>query len=484
MSRKILGIDIRSDSIAAVLVTSSMRENRIDAATVVPIPEASEERPNGIAAALESLKNTVNISECDCVISVPSEKFSYRNIQVPFSNPKKIRMVLPFELEPTLPYPIDDLVLDFQIIDTAESEGTTPLIAAAIAQSDLDPYNQALSAMKIDPECLTISGLPAALCLGNHDEAQEDQFFVAVNKKSCTLYATAGGQIQVIRSFVLPQLESSRPDTIISQIKRTLAAFDEMELYDFRPHEITISGEGLDIESLTEDVAGALNTEVKTADLATRLEIPIAEDMADSWKPAQMDDALALALMEIENLDGLNFHLGQFAVQKFLAKNKPQVIKTAILAAAILALLIFNVAVDFYSVHRRIETLNNQMQEVYKATFPEIKTIRYPYEDMEAKITDARRKSVFVGDTGPHIRSIDILNNISRRIPKDIKLDMTRLVVGSGNVLISGNTDEFDSLDAIKDRLEQIDFFKKVSISSSNRDRSGKEIRFVLKAEL
>ena len=87
-------------------------------------------------------------------------------------------------------------------------------------------------------------------------------------------------------------------------------------------------------------------------------------------------------------------------------------------------------------------------------------------------------------ETGPHVRRIDILNDISRRIPKDIEVDITRLVVGSGNVLISGYTDTFNSLDDIKGRLEQIDFFKKVTISSANRDRSGKEIRFMLKAEL
>jgi type II secretion system protein L len=374
MSRKVLGIDIRNDSIAAVLVISSMRENRIDASADVPIPAATEEAPNGIATALESLKETMDISGCDCVISVPSERFSYRNIQVPFSNPRKIRMVLPFELEPTLPFQIDNLVLDFQTIDTVESEDSTTLIAAAIEQSELDPYIEALAAMKIDPECLTISGLPAALCLANHADADEDQLFIDINKKSCTLYATAGGQIQVIRSFALPPSETNRPRVLITQIKRTLAAFDEMDLSEFQPVDIIISGDGLDTEGLTEDIADALNMEVKAANLTDRLNIPIEAHAADSWKPDHLDDALALALLEIDNLDGLNFHRGQFAVQKFLAKNKPQVIKTAILAAAILALLIFNVAVDFYTVHRRIAGLNHQMEEVYIATFPEIKT--------------------------------------------------------------------------------------------------------------
>jgi hypothetical protein len=39
-------------------------------------------------------------------------------------------------------------------------------------------------------------------------------------------------------------------------------------------------------------------------------------------------------------------------------------------------------------------------------------------------------------------------------------------------------------VDDIKSKLEQIDFFKKVTINSANIDRSGKEVRFQLKAEM
>ena len=58
------------------------------------------------------------------------------------------------------------------------------------------------------------------------------------------------------------------------------------------------------------------------------------------------------------------------------------------------------------------------------------------------------------------------------------------MVISSETVLISGNTDEFKSVDDIKSKLEQIDFFKKVTINSTNLDRTGKEVRFQLKVEL
>jgi general secretion pathway protein L len=167
-----------------------------------------------------------------------------------------------------------------------------------------------------------------------------------------------------------------------------------------------------------------------------------------------------------------------------LTKNKPQVVRTAVLAAAVLALFAFTAAFEFYTLYKKTSHLDRQRAEIYLSTFPGAKIIQDPYPEMNARIQDARKNSVFHEQTGPHIRRIDILNSISQRIPKEIEVDITRLVITPQNVLIAGNTGAFDSVEDIRGRLEQIDFFKKVSTSSSNMDRSGKEVRFVLKAEL
>ena len=109
MARQVLGIDIRKHSIIAVMVKRGGRENSIEACAEIPVPADSDETEDGIDAAFGTLAQTMDIDDCDCVVSFPSAWFSYRNIQVPFSNSKKIRMVLPFELEPTLPFQSDEL---------------------------------------------------------------------------------------------------------------------------------------------------------------------------------------------------------------------------------------------------------------------------------------------------------------------------------------------------------------------------------------
>ena len=63
--------------------------------------------------------------------------------------------------------------------------------------------------------------------------------------------------------------------------------------------------------------------------MADRLGIPVESYTGNPWIPALMDNALALALMEVEGLEALNFHKGQFAAQKFLSKHKSPLIKTA-----------------------------------------------------------------------------------------------------------------------------------------------------------
>jgi general secretion pathway protein L len=199
--------------------------------------------------------------------------------------------------------------------------------------------------------------------------------------------------------------------------------------------------------------------------------------------PAQMDNALAMALMVVEGYDSLNFHKGQFATQKFLSKHKGPLKITAILAAAVLALMFFNLALETYTLNKRVRRIDTQMAQIFKETFPEVKTVRYPYQEMQAAMRETNKNTVLQAETGPHIRSIDILNSISEKIPETITVNFTRLVIQPENVLISGTTDTFNSVDDIKGRLEQIPHFQKVTISSANIDRSGNEVQFMLKLE-
>ncbi len=482
MGRKVLGIDIRKEAVSAVLVKTNLRESRIDTHAHVPISNSAADE-NPFRTALETLCSEINPDGCDCVVSISADHFSYRILQIPFKDSKKIQMVLPFELEPTVPYPIDDLIIDFIDLKSAGHNDHTDVIAAAVPKSELAPYLGTLGAFKIDPEMVTLSGLPAALCLANQANAGKDQLFLKIDKALSTLFIVCNGGIKLIRSFATPVTDTARAELLGVFVHRTLSAFGELSQLEYQPPDMVVTGSGLNGASFDADVSRFLELPVKRLNFADRLSIPIDGDNK-SWDPVLMDDALALALMEIEGTKGLNFHKGRFAAKKIIVKYKKHLIKTGILAAAVLALLFFNIIGESYTLNRQIDRLDRQITGIFQKTFPKIKRIEDPFRQMQIEVQEVKKNAVIQTATTSRILSIDILNNISKSISESIVVDITRMVISQENVLISGTTNTFEAVNDIKNKLEQIDTFKKVTISSTNKDRSGKEVRFQMKVVL
>ena len=351
MSRKVLGINIGKESVSAVLVKTSLRESRIETHAYIPIPDAEEDSDN-IQTALEALTSQIDPVGCDCVVSISADHFSYRILKVPFKEVKKIRMVLPFELEPTIPFPVDDLVIDFIDLESDHPGAQTDLIAVAVPKSDLTPYIKNLAAVKIDPEMITVSGLPAALLLARQADPGEDQLFLEINKTVSTLFIVGGGRIKLLRSIPTPVAEDTRTGALGAFIRRTLAAYGELSRSDFQPLDIVMTGSGLNGGNFDKDVAGVLDLPANRLNICDHLQTPIDDQDVNPWDPALMDSALSLAMLEIEGIRGLNFHKGQFAAKKIFVKHKKNWIKTGIFAAAVVVVLLFNLISVSYTLNK------------------------------------------------------------------------------------------------------------------------------------
>ncbi len=112
MAIKILGVDFRKDSVSAVLIRGSYKGVWMDAHAHVFLDQP-EDMEKGLASCLEIVSGQADISHAVCVVSLPSDQFFYRNIASPFTDPGKIDQMLPYELEQSLPVPVDDLMIDF-----------------------------------------------------------------------------------------------------------------------------------------------------------------------------------------------------------------------------------------------------------------------------------------------------------------------------------------------------------------------------------
>jgi general secretion pathway protein L len=484
MKRKILGLDIREDAVSAVLLAGSIKKTEIEAHQYVPISDPADFE-SGLAAALATVIEKIDVTGAVCAASFPADRISYRNLQVPFKKENKIRQMLPYELEPALPFAVDELIIDFHSLTFPDQADHTKLIAAAIKKTELESYLGILASLNIEPEIVTVGGYAAALCLTRLIDSPENLLFLDIDNCKGSIFAVVSGEICLIRSFpIYSDNSSSAAESLCIGIRHTWAALEEIYDLDFQPAGLFVTGCGLDDPSVEQDLARTLQISTEQINLTNAAEIASRHHSGQPWDPCQMDNALALALMEAERLRGLNFRRGPFAAKKFWSEHKASLLKTGVIAGLVLALAFSNVVLGSYFMEKKLVRLDREISDIFTSTFPDVKNIRHPYQQMQAKIKALKTTAALPEGGDKNIRAIDILNDISRLIPKETDVDLTRLVIGSESVMIEGDTATFNAVDDIKSRLEQVVFFKKITITSANIDRSDNRVRFKLKVHL
>ncbi|MBF0119961.1 MAG: PilN domain-containing protein [Desulfobacterales bacterium] len=478
MSRKIIGLDIRADVLCAVSVRNSFKGNWIDACEFV---EISKEIENGFEVALKTMMDKLDFSSAYCIASFPADQISYRNVTIPFGDPKKIRQVLPFELEPMLPFQIDTMLVDFHTNKTPE-QTNTDIIAASIEKSKFSLYISVLQSLKIEPEIITIAGYTTALCLINLTDLPDKVLFVDIENKNCTIFVIMNRQISLIRSFPVSDNPTLKVESISKNIKRTISAFEETLSNEIQIDIVIITGHGLGDQSFEHEMTKSLELPVERLDGIRDINLIIHNTKASAWVPEKMDNALALSCTEIANISTINFRRGEFAPKTQWALYKKDFIKIAAMFLVVLVLMFSNLIISTYTMEKTLKNLKNQIYTTFRTSFPEVKNIVDPIQQMKLKIEENKKKSLLPIESETNIKSIDILQVISVYIPIVIDVDMDRLVSGPENVIISGSTDTFNSVNDIKNRLEQADMFKKVTIT--NADQSGNRVNFKLTIDL
>ncbi len=480
MGKRILGLDIQNKALAAVLVNSGLKESRVEAYTHIPYPDTADDG-YGLPAALDALVEEMPVADCTCIVSMPADQVSFRNLKVPFKQEKKIRQILRFELEPTLPFPIENVVIDFHTLKSDGPSEQTDVIAAACNASGLRTTLELLEARRIRPEIVTVSGFPSILCLSRLGHLPESALAVDVRSDSSTIFVMNSGQPTMVRTFPADRAYDSRTDMLGQNIQRTLYALEEINDRPFKPEQILITGPALGENGTGAALTRFLDVPIVRIDLIRDIDTRIKELPSDSWKPFQMNNALALALIEVIGIKGLNFRQGPFAIKKRWTEYRKNIITSGILAAALLAVWLTTVGIDYFFKKSQLDAINTQISEMFKQTFPDVKKIVDPLQQMRVSIDELRKIALFPADGQNTVLAIDLLNGISNSIPKNIDVKFTRTVIGEDNVLINGDTDTFNSVDAIKSGLEKNPVFESVTIVSTTKEDASNRIKFRLK---
>ena len=149
----------------------------------------------------------------------------------------------------------------------------------------------------------------------------------------------------------------------------------------------------------------------------------------------------------------------------------------------ILAFLSADLGAEYYFVKNKNRTLDHDIMEIFKQTFPGIQRIVDPVQQMQVEIKEIKTSSISIPGMGGDQKILDLLKDISERIPSSMDVLLNSIVVDPETVRISGETDTFNTVDGIKNGLEPSSYYSQVTIASANLDRSGKRVQFEIKLQ-
>lgn len=486
MSNKILAIDIHEDQITGLVVKTGLKGMRGDGLSSVLLSDAPEVTSRfewGIRKVIDGLETSGAV----CLLSIPSGYVSYRNLKVPFTDRKKIRQVLPFELGPLLPFEIEELFIDFMPVS---GDGETGLIAAAVKNETLDMFTSVFEGTELTPRIVTAGGIVQAMCIADKSAKQIDRFvYIDADLTGVTIFVVVSGRIHLIHHVrTLKNIDShARAERVSSHLRRVYALFETLFEFDFIPESVLVSKtSGIDDEfiPLLGQATGLPTRGLNVLnDLLINISFENPKDPKD-YAAGQIDGPLCLAAGELLSILPVNFSREHYAVAKYWGENKNQIITTAMLGIFVFILMMFTVVLDAHFLQQRVDVLNTKIVSVFHSTFPDVKRIVDPVQQMQVELKQMKEKAVYSGGTGNNTLNIDILNDISRLIPDNLNVVLTRFVRGDNAVLVAGVTDTFNAVDDIKGRLATSKFLNNITISSANMDKTINRVRFNIKADI
>ncbi|EFK05992.1 putative general secretion pathway protein L [delta proteobacterium NaphS2] len=488
MHGSVTGIDISDDYLTAVQVTKGMGGWEIRACARIPL---RGEAP--FDDALSMLSRSMNLQGGECVVALPEADTYYRNLTVPFKDKRKQREILSFELEPNVPFPIDDLIIDFLSINTPAAP---ELLAFFVEKRVIDGFLESLGSRGIDPDALCVRLVPLALWLTNRPGAPQNGMLLELGEKRITLVLWQEKKVAFIRTVVYGSesrngsegnpWENDSPvafHTAMNTIRHTVHAFGARRKGFAAPEKAFLTGPGATISGAIGFVTESLGIPALKIELSKDDHIHLGENAETKWNASLMNGALSLALGWYTGTKGLglNFRRNEFEIRKQSIFRSAMFKKIAVWLAIIAALWAVDMGTDIHFLKQRANALDGRIRALFKKTFPHISRIVDPVKQAQIEINELKRAAT-PGEMGRmNGRALDLLLEISERLPATMDLKVSRLVIDPYAVRIKGSTDTYNTVDRAKQGLEKSSLFKTTTISSANLDRGKNRVLFEIK---
>ncbi len=449
MVKKCIGVDIDRETIRVVSLS-----------LVKGVPtfiNASERQAVTAADRARALNEMLGeIAFGDRVAASLSAVGSYcRRLEFPFSEARKIEPAVALEMGTQLPTS-DELVCDFL---APRPSGDVFVVPAAAVKRDavLDilalfkEAGQPLHLLDLSPFCYV-----AALA-----DTIADGVLGVVTDEVTVVQIKAG---QVVSFLTMPRRSQDSGEhlaAVIQRYYRTLVKGGDS------PSEICLIGQGAG-----DELCRAL----------------LDKGLAPQYPPLQIDKqpmtpamlpaaALALRAALPGNIRRCNFLKGDLAPKNEWAGLRLRLIAIAALVGLTVIFAVTGAYLNYGHQQERAAMLKAETIAIFQQTFPQIHTIVDVPSQMRSNLAALREKARLLG-VGKSRSVLNVLRELSVRIPRNLGVDIREIVYEDGQLHIKGSTPSFEAINRLSQALAASPLFQPPQIADAKMGLAGGRVNF------
>jgi Tfp pilus assembly PilM family ATPase len=174
-----LGIDLRQDRIILSHMRKSLNRVSVAASGVFPLTDEKpkEDKDAEVINTIQKFINSHNVSKENVVLALPREKAFTKLIEIPSAARENLRKVIEYELVKHIPFPPEDAIFDFQVLE--ESEGFLRVFLVVVRKTDVSEVLELVKRMGIQPTAIEITST-ASVNLYYYDQHSGDPVPIAL----------------------------------------------------------------------------------------------------------------------------------------------------------------------------------------------------------------------------------------------------------------------------------------------------------------
>lgn len=511
MSQKILALDLGTFSLKVILLQRQFADFEVLQFIEHPLNLHSRlSHTEQISLALEPILTEYRIADADVIsAALPGHLISNRIIELPSSHAKKLDQMVEFELEGFIPTEIDELVIDYHVLDTGD---LSKVLCLYLQEKRLVEYLEVFKKVGLDPKYLgsdlidlaniaQISLLPKsgyyAICDIGHSktnicimEGSELRYARTIgigglhftkaiqrvfnlNFEKAEAMKISRGRLSIREqdSDQISRLLNDVCDELVSNIKQTFIGFDS---YFNRESKSAIycTGGGSKLVGILDYISFQLKINVLEIDPMGMTNHQLG-DIEEHHHVMTQAMANAIRPVYSNRLPKINFRKGHYSYKQDI-----QVITKELKSSAIFFLIIILLGFGyyFYADHYysgKMQTVDKKIEAIISHEYPDFKLIKSRKEGpsksgkMDQYLRSAKSKLDTIKTQIEEVYSsgqftvLEAMQEISQFLPKkeEVTFEVTEFNFGDEFISLKSVTDDPRNLSKIKESLETSKLF-------------------------